>query len=150
MARALRDGSFLAELRNSKLPALKGVPEEKNGAMIDKIDRIDKTQFEKLYAGGGKELLEAAVFEAIDHYFEKDFKAPDDVEDPWERFRSQFCALETFWLEPVSAPHERKDVEIWLALEEIAEIRADLEKQVENAKEEKNKKKFYEKLIKSN
>ena len=41
-----------------------------------------------------------------------------------------------------------ESVEIWLALEEIAEIRADLEKQVENAKEEKNKKKFYEKLIK--
>ena len=147
LARALRDGSFLAELRNSKLPALKGVSVEKNGAMIDKIDRIDKTEFEKLYAAGGKELLEAAVFEAIDGYFKQEFEAPDDVEDPWERFRSQFCALETFWLEPVSAPHERKGVEIWLALEEIAEIRADLEKQVENAKEGE-KKKFYEKLIK--
>ena len=140
LARALRDGSFLAELRNSKLPALKEVPvKEKNGAMIDKIDRIDKTEFEKLYAAGGKELLEAAVFEAIDGYFKQEFEAPDDVEDPWERFRSQFCALETFWLEPVSAPHERKSVEIWLALEEIAEIRADLEKQVENAKEGEKK-----------
>ena len=146
LARALRDGSFLAELRNSKLPALKGVPEEKNGAMIDKIDRIDKTEFEKLYAAGGKELLEAAVFEAIDGYFKEEFEAPDDVEDPWERFRSQFCALETFWLEPVSAPHERESVEIWLALEEIAEIRADLEKQVENAKE--GEKKDYQELIK--
>ena len=147
MARALRDGSFLAELRNSKLPALKGVPEEKNGAMIDKIDRIDKTEFEKLYAAGGKELLEAAVFEAIDGYFKEEFEAPDDVEDPWERFRSQFCALETFWLEPVSAPHERKSVEIWLALEEIAEIRADLEKKKDNAKG--TEKKIYEELIKN-
>ena len=143
LARALRDGSFLAELRNSKLPAFTGVPVKKNGAMIDKIDRIDKTEFEKLYAAGGKELLEAAVFEAIDGYFKQEFEAPDDVEDPWERFRSQFCALETFWLEPVSAPHERKSVEIWLALEEIAEIRADLEKQVENAKEGEKKTFYY-------
>ena len=105
----------------------------------NKFDRIDKTEFEKLYAAGGKELLEAAVFEVIDGYFKQEFEAPDDVEDPWERFRSQFCALETFWLEPVSAPHERKGVEIWLALEEIAEIRADLEKQVENAKEGEKK-----------
>ena len=29
--------------------------------MIDKIDRIDKTEFEKLYAAGGKELLEASA-----------------------------------------------------------------------------------------
>ena len=59
----------------------------------------------------------SSVFEAIDGYFKQEFEAPDDVEDPWERFRSQFCALETFWLEPVSAPHERKSVEIWLALD---------------------------------
>ena len=121
---------------------------DKNCVMIDEIDRIDKTEFEKLYAAGGKELLEAAVFEAIDCYFKdkEEFEAPDNVEDPWERFRSQFFALETFWLEPVSAPHERKSVEIWLALEEIAEIRADLEKQVENAKE--GEKKDYQELIK--
>jgi hypothetical protein len=66
-------------------------------------DRIDKTEFEKLYAAGGKESLEAAVFEAIDGYFKQEFKASDGSEDPWERFRSQFCALETFWKEPVSA-----------------------------------------------
>ena len=66
-------------------------------------DRIDKTEFEKLYAAGGKESLEAAVFETIDCYFKQEFKASDGSEDPWERFRSQFCALETFWKEPVSA-----------------------------------------------
>ena len=66
-------------------------------------DRIDKTEFEKLYAAGGKESLEAAVFEAIDGYFKQEFKASDGSDDPWERFRSQFCALETFWKEPVSA-----------------------------------------------
>ena len=41
-------------------------------------DRIDKTEFEKLYAAGGKESLEAAVFEAIDGYFKQEFEAPDD------------------------------------------------------------------------
>ena len=66
-------------------------------------DRVDKTEFEKLYAAGGKESLEAAVFETIDGYFKQEFKASDGSEDPWERFRSQFCALETFWKEPVSA-----------------------------------------------
>ena len=66
-------------------------------------DRIDKTEFEKLYAAGGKESLEAAVFETIDGYFKQEFKASDGSDDPWERFRSQFCALETFWKEPVSA-----------------------------------------------
>ena len=66
-------------------------------------DRVDKTEFEKLYAAGGKESLEAAVFEAIDGYFKQEFKASDGSDDPWERFRSQFCALETFWKEPVSA-----------------------------------------------
>ena len=66
-------------------------------------DRVDKTEFEKLYAAGGKESLEAAVFETIDGYFKQEFKASDGSDDPWERFRSQFCALETFWKEPVSA-----------------------------------------------
>lgn len=68
-----------------------------------KIDGIDKSDFERLYAAGGKELLEAAVFKAMDGFFESDFQGSGASEDPWERFRSQFCALETFWKEPVSA-----------------------------------------------
>lgn len=68
-----------------------------------KIDGIDKTDFERLYAAGGKELLEDAVFKAMDGFFESDFQGSGASEDPWERFRSQFCALETFWKEPVSA-----------------------------------------------
>ena len=42
-----------------------GAAVDKNCVMIDEIDRIDKTEFEKLYAAGGKELLEAAVFENL-------------------------------------------------------------------------------------
>ena len=145
MARALRDGSFLAELRNSKLPALKGVPEEKHGAMIDKIDRIDKTEFEKLYAAGGKELLEAAVFEAIEGYFDGDFRASCDLDDPWDRFCTQFCALDTFWREPASALYE-KQVEIWLVLEDIDEIAGDLKKKRDNAKEPDHKELLDEKI----
>ena len=144
LARALRDGSFLAKLRNSKLPALKGVPVE-NGAMIDKIDRIDKTEFEKLYAGGGKELLEAAVFEAIEGYFDGDFRASCDLDDPWDRFCTQFCALETFWREPASAIYE-KQVEIWLVLEDIDEIAGDLKKKRDNAKDPDHKELLDEKI----
>ena len=139
LARALRDGSFLAELRNSKLPALKGVPVEKNGAMIDKIDRIDKTEFEKLYAAGGKELLEAAVFEAVLRSFDGNFRASYDLDDPWDRFCTQFCALETFWNEPVSEPHKRREAEIWLARDKVAQIEAGLKKQLEKAKENDTK-----------
>jgi hypothetical protein len=97
-------------------------------------DRIDKTEFEKLYAAGGKESLEAAVFEAIDGYFKQEFKASDGSDDPWERFRSQFCALETFWNEPVSEPHKRREAEIWLARDHVAQNEAGLKKQAENAK----------------
>ena len=145
LARALRDGSFLAELRNSKLPALKGVSVEKNGAMIDKIDRIDKTEFEKLYAAGGKELLEAAVFEAIEGYFDGDFRASCDLDDPWDRFCTQFCALETFWREPASALYE-KQVKIWLVLEDIDEIAGDLKKKRDNAKDPDHKELLDEKI----
>ena len=48
----------------------------------NKEDRIDKTEFETLYAAGGKELLEAAVFDAIDGYFKQEFKASDGSDDP--------------------------------------------------------------------
>ena len=109
-------------------------------------DRIDKTEFEKLYAAGGKESLEAAVFETIDGYFKQDFKASDGSDDPWERFRSQFCALETFWNEPVSEPHKRREAEIWLARDHVAQIEAGLKKQAENAKGTDLEKKEQEKL----
>ena len=106
----------VAELKNN-LPA---VTVDKNGAMIDKvdsamidkIDRIDKTEFEKLYAGGGKELLEAAVFEAVLRSFDGNFRASYDLDDPWDRFCTQFCALETFWNEP-GKPHKRREAEIY-------------------------------------
>ena len=71
--------------------------------IVNEKDKIDKTEFERLYAAGGKELLEAAVFKAMYGFFESDFQGSGASEDPWERFRSQFCALETFWKEPVSA-----------------------------------------------
>ena len=109
-------------------------------------DRIDKTEFEKLYAAGGKESLEAAVFETIDCYFKQEFKASDGSDDPWERFRSQFCALETFWNEPVSEPHKRREAEIWLARDHVAQIEAGLKKQAENAKGTDLEKKEQEKL----
>ena len=146
LAKALRDGSFLAELK-SNLPAPDGVTVDQNGAMIDKvdsamidkIDRIDKTQFEKLYAGGGKELLEAAVFEAVLRSFDGNFRASYDLDDPWDRFCTQFCALETFWNEPVSEPHKRREAEIWLARDKVAQIEAGLKKQLEKAKENDTK-----------
>ena len=112
----------------------------------NKEDRIDKTEFETLYAAGGKELLEAAVFDAIDGYFKQEFKASDGSDDPWERFRSQFCALETFWNEPVSEPHKRREAEIWLARDHVAQIEAGLKKQAENAKGTDLEKKEQEKL----
>ena len=99
--------------------------------MIDKIDRIDKTQFENCTWRKGA--LEAAVFEAVLRSFDGNFRASYDLDDPWDRF-TQFCALETFWNEPVSEPHKRREAEIWLARDKVAQIEAGLKKQLEKLK----------------
>ena len=58
-------------------------------------------------------MLEAAVFDAVQAFVADGFGGGGD---DWDRFRGVFCALETFWKEPVAARHEKEKIEGWLKL----------------------------------